>query len=189
MKERGIAMAGWSVRAVRAGRKTQTRRLVNENHLFVDLRRIVVSDPSDLFPRHQVQAGRHRVRLNPQGAVVVLKPTFGLKPGEFHWRCPLVDGDTHLAARDNGRKVWTVTPTGEQRLYTRETYSLDARTVYPCPPVCPPVWYRADFESPHDDPSSGDHVRHCTAAKGGVPQADCYACAMSRAPCAACRAR
>lgn len=60
------------------------------------------------------------------------------------------------------------------RLWVKETFSLDALTVYPCPPV----WYRADC-SLYDDPSSGDHTRSCEAARTGSAIADCYACAMN----------
>lgn len=74
--------------------------------------------------------GRHRASLNPQGAVSAILDVgvvFGLKPGEFHWRCPLVDGTTVLADHGNGKKVWTVTPVGEQRLWVRETWRTEER--------------------------------------------------------------
>lgn len=55
------------------------------------------------------------------------------------------------------------------RLWVRETFSLSARTVYPCPPC----WYRADFTD-YDDPARGEHVRGC---KGN---ADCFGCEAER---------
>jgi len=58
------------------------------------------------------------------------------------------------------------------RLWMRETFSTDARSVYPCPPV----WYRADFGK-NDDPSDGEHSRGCDAGKTGQPVAECFACA------------
>ena len=42
------------------------------------------------------------------------------------------------------------------RLWVRETWSKDALSVYPCPPI----WYRADFLE-NEDPASGEHGRGC----------------------------
>jgi hypothetical protein len=56
------------------------------------------------------------------------------------------------------------------RLWGRETFSTDARGVYPCPRA----WYRADFTK-HDDPKNAEHIRECDGGK--KPWADCFACA------------
>lgn len=60
------------------------------------------------------------------------------------------------------------------RLWCKETFSTDALTVYPCPPV----WYRADCGM-FDDPADGEHSRSCDALQTGRLIADCYACAMN----------
>jgi hypothetical protein len=59
-------------------------------------------------------------------------------------------------------------PYGEvgDRLIVRETWSPDARTVYPCEPFI----YRADFGR-FDDPALGAHNRSCAGN-----EADCYGC-------------
>lgn len=58
------------------------------------------------------------------------------------------------------------------RMWVKETWSADARSVYPCDPVL----YRADVNPlAGDDPATADHVRGC---KGN--QADCYACLRER---------
>jgi hypothetical protein len=107
------------------GTKTQTRRLVDMGRLSVDIPALVRSDamPGPHVPAVVAKPGRHRIRLNPHGAVVCLPMELGLKPGEFHFRCPLVDGTTHLADHGNEKKVWTITPVGEQRLWVKETWS------------------------------------------------------------------
>jgi len=57
------------------------------------------------------------------------------------------------------------------RLWVRETWSTDAKTVYPCDPVI----YRADVSLADDDPATAGHVSDC---KGN--QADCFACLRDR---------
>lgn len=127
MKERPILFTGPSIPMVMDGTKTQTRRIADLQRLFVDLPREIRSDLWDIMPKSQrmvAKKGRHRATLNPQGAVSAILDVgvvFGLKPGEFHFRCPLVDGTTHLADHGNDKKVWTVTPVGEQRLWVKET--------------------------------------------------------------------
>lgn len=120
--------SGPSIPMVMAGTKTQTRRIADLERLSVDLPAEVRSDLWDDMPASQrrvAKKGRHRVGMNQHGAVFAkldVGSVFGLKPGEFHFRSPLVDGTSHLADHGNGKKVWTVTPVGEQRLWVRETF-------------------------------------------------------------------
>lgn len=122
--------SGPSIPMVMAGTKTQTRRIADLERLSVDLPSEVRSDLWDVMPateRRIAKKGRHRAMIGDAGAVFAVFPDgdrFGLKPGEFNLRPPLVDGTSHLADHGNGKKVWTVTPVGEQRLWVRETWRL-----------------------------------------------------------------
>jgi hypothetical protein len=63
-------------------------------------------------------------------------------------------------------------------VWVRETHSVEALTVYPCPRA----WYRADFDFDEFDMCGGDpnnHIRGCAAAETGVADAACIACAMN----------
>lgn len=120
-----------SVPAILAGRKTQTRRLVNLDRLSVFVPRDVASDASVFFandppssPRTVLKRGRHRARLNPQGAVIAIPADevgVGLKPGEFDFACPHLRGQTTLA--DSGTE-WVITPGTRQYLRVREDFRI-----------------------------------------------------------------
>jgi len=116
------------IRALLAGRKTITRRIVNLERLRVRLPRPVRSDLPDVLPKEmhrEARAGIHRVSLNAQGAVSAILPSgehLGLKPGEFDFVCPYAEGATHLGDYGGGRKCWTITPK-DSKLWVKETFS------------------------------------------------------------------
>lgn len=60
-------------------------------------------------------------------------------------------------------------------LWVKETHSVDALTVYPCPDC----WYKADFDMTHSSPN--EHIRGCAADRQGAPDGACIACAMNGA--------
>ncbi len=128
MKERPILFIAPMVRAVLAGRKTVTRRVVNAERLAVRLHRAVYPDYSGFFPeRSSAAPGVHRAWMNQHGAVAVVlgDRKLGVRPDEFSW----------------------VSPYGEpgDRLWVRETFATDV-------PGCDRgISYRADHVDPRGD--------------------------------------
>jgi hypothetical protein len=149
VKERGITMTGPSPTQILAGLKTQTRRLVNLERLYVTLPAPVRSDWPD---RGTVaKPGRYRAQLNPHGAVFIFVggEKLGVKPGEFNFVCPYADGETHLGDYGGERKAWTITPRAS-RLWVREEHARFSVGEGMDRPVPECVAYRATHDGGFD---------------------------------------
>lgn len=135
MTERPILFSAPMIKAILDGRKTQTRRLINMSRLSAVVPKPISEDING-YHLGSTTAGRFRVGMNPQGAVFKLcngDKTFGLKPGEFNFVCPYVDGRTWLTPKTPDRSApWTITPDGSQRLWVREEWSHDAPDLTTC---------------------------------------------------------
>jgi hypothetical protein len=120
--ERPIIFSATMVRAILAGTKSVTRRLVNLETLRVGLPKRVSSDLPGLMPEIHARPGTYTAKLNQGGAVTLKKLELGVKPGEFHFACPYAAGETHIADYGGGRRSWAITPFGGQTLWVRETW-------------------------------------------------------------------
>lgn len=132
MKERPILFSGPMVRAILAGRKTQTRRIVKK------------------LP---CQCGS----FDPQEMCNTTPEGWQTTGHSGRWWCACCTSDEDAANCPYGKP--------EDRLWVRETFSVDGRPIYPCPAA----WYRAS-----DDPGeSGVHI--CPSDRYGK-WSDCLAC-------------
>ena len=129
------------IRALIAGKKIQTRRIVKNLH--VTTRAHIGSDMPGIMPSPNVKPGRYTARMNRHGAVTLDKLDVGVKPGEFDFECPYVNvaSTTHLAYHANGHKHWAIIPASHQRLWVREGFAVND------PPSG--YLYRADYAENH----------------------------------------
>ncbi|NUP08369.1 MAG: hypothetical protein HOW73_20155 [Polyangiaceae bacterium] len=133
MTIRPIILRDEEAQAIAEGRQTQLRRPVDESRLCVLTRRPVRSDfffEMGADRALSAREGVHPVALNPYGAVSILlaeldededPKRLGVKPEEFDFLCPFVEGNTHLSTFESG-KQWTIAPHGRQQLWVKEAW-------------------------------------------------------------------
>jgi len=120
VRERPIIFTGESVRQIMSGAKTQTRRVIRMDRLKVKLRGAVRFEDGT---GRMALKGTYGAEMNPQGAVSIPigHDPLGVKPGEFDFLCPYIDGRTTLT----GRQTWTITPEEPAHLWVREAHEIN----------------------------------------------------------------
>lgn len=127
-----------TARAVFLGTKVQWRMPVDLTKLRVRLPGMVMSDPLPVpivgHPLVIARPGTYAAEMNPFGAVSVSidGQSLGVKPGEFHFECPLLPGAaTDLVEaisyrRGRPRQVWRMRPktTGQPHFFVAEAWFL-----------------------------------------------------------------
>lgn len=104
------------------------QRQITQVHLPVDLDTLEADVPAPVYPDPLASTapasvrGRVRVALNPHGAVSARNANLGLRPGEFHFVCPFVDGG-ETALRDRGSGTWHIEGGAGQIAFT-ETWAV-----------------------------------------------------------------
>lgn len=139
--ERPILFDAQMVRAIKRGEKTQTRCLVQVPECVRD-------EAEDCEPDED----------RWYYTTCAARPGY---PNEFWAWMTEYEDDLHILLRP---------PYGipGNRLWVKETWSPDAKNVYPCDPYL----YRADVtDTTRDDPKTAEHIRGCSGNS-----ADCYAC-------------
>jgi hypothetical protein len=127
MRERPFTPTRAELAGLLAGTLREIRRTIDMDKLRVRLPNEVKSDLDKYIPGPHPRGGVgiHPAGMNDYGAVWIVTPDrgfLGVKPGEFHFVCPFVDGETILADFGFCRKVWMIFPRESTRLWIRESW-------------------------------------------------------------------
>lgn len=139
--------------------------MVNLGEIVADIG-ILMTDPSPDLLKRGMKTQTRRV-MNPQ-------PAFDDIEGKWQWPSAKCKSMVSLS------EAAYLGPFGGKHdtLWVRETHSVEALTVYPCPLA----WYKADFDKYELAAlRNGEHGRGCSWYMTGRPQADCITCAMNGA--------
>jgi hypothetical protein len=138
MKECSIILTLEEVRRCIAG-PTQIRRPVDQATLRVRLPHMVASDPTPIecgddidappasYPAYIAGGGAVSIaissaQVDPADLAREHGKRLGVKPGEFHFECPYLDGDTHLARHGGEDSRWTIMPAELSALWVQEPF-------------------------------------------------------------------
>lgn len=152
MKSKPLIFTGESVPRILKGWKTQTRRVVNLEKLRVRLPGRVASEEILQLAGlgRSAEAGTYRAQMNQHGAVSLVEPDLGLRPGEFHFACPYAEGTTTLVkvavTATTSRSHWNIEPAAGTRLWVRESWAWSGDEMVPPERrvTTGEVWFQAD---------------------------------------------